>query len=67
MGRERGKVVAWLMFAVGLWLLFQGDIVSGVWLAAIAWFLHSAACASVQQMVLETRLGRVRVRDVARP
>jgi CBS domain-containing protein len=62
-----GKIVAWVMFAGGLWLLFQGDIVSGVWLAAIAWFLHNAASASVQQLVLETRLGKVRVRDVAQP
>lgn len=62
-----GKIVAWLMFAAGLWLLFQGDVVNGVWLAAIAYFLHSAASQSVQQMVLESRLGRVFVRDVARP
>jgi Zn-dependent protease/CBS domain-containing protein len=62
-----GKLVAWLMFAAGLWLLFQGDLVSGVWLGAIAWFLHNAASASVQQLVMETRLGRVRVGDVAQP
>jgi Zn-dependent protease/CBS domain-containing protein len=62
-----GKIVALLMFAAGVWLLFQGDIVSGVWLAAIAWFLYSAASSSMQQMDLEARLGRLRVRDVARP
>jgi Zn-dependent protease/CBS domain-containing protein len=62
-----GKVVAWLLFAVALWMLFRGDIVSGIWLAAIAWFLHNAASASVQQLVIETRLGKVRVGDVAQP
>jgi Zn-dependent protease len=62
-----GKVVAGLMVLAGGWLLFHGDIVSGVWLAAIAWFLYSAAGASVQQMVMETRLGRVRARDLAQP
>jgi len=62
-----GKIVAWLLFAVGLWLLFGGDVVNGIWLAAIAYFLHGAASGSVQQMVLETRLSRVRARDVARP
>lgn len=61
-----GKIVAWLMFAVGVWLLFQGDVISGIWIGAIAWFLHNAASASVQQLVLESRLGRVRVRDVAK-
>lgn len=62
-----GKVVAWLMFAAGLWLLYTGDVINGIWLAAIAWFLHNAAAASVQQVVLETRLGRLRARDVVRP
>lgn len=62
-----GKIVAWLMFAAGLFLVFQGDVVSGIWMAAIAWFLHNAASASIQQLVMETRLGRVRARDVVAP
>ena len=41
------------MFATGVWLLFQGDIVSGVWLAAIAWFLYSAA--SVEHAAARSR------------
>jgi CBS domain-containing protein len=61
-----GKVVAWLMFAYGLFLIFDGNYVNGIWLAAIAWFLHNAASNSVQQIVLETRLRRVRARDVVR-
>lgn len=61
------KVVAWLMFAVGIFLVVQGDIINGVWLGAIAYFLHSAASQSAQQMVLEAKLGKVQVRDVARP
>ena len=55
------------MALAGAWLLFQGDIVSGVWLGAIAWFLYSAASASVQQVAMEARLGRVRVRDLVQP
>ena len=35
-------------------------------MAAIAWFLHNAASASVQQVVFETRLRRVRARDITR-
>jgi Zn-dependent protease/CBS domain-containing protein len=62
-----GKVVAALMVLGGGWLLFNGDVVSGVWLAAIAWFLFSAASASVKQLDMEARLDRVSVRDVARP
>lgn len=62
-----GKLVAWGMFAFGLVLLFNGDVISGIWLAAIAWFLHNAASVSVQQFVFESRLSRVRARDVVRP
>ncbi len=59
-----GKLVAWGMFALGLLFLFQGDVISGIWLAAIAWFLHNAASDSVQHMVFETRLRRVRAADI---
>ncbi len=62
-----GKLVAWGLFAYGLFLLFDGAVISGIWLAAIAWFLHNAAASSVQQLVLETRLSRVRAADVVRP
>jgi Zn-dependent protease/CBS domain-containing protein len=62
-----GKVVAWLMFGVGLFLLFNGNVINGIWFSAIAWFLHNAASTSVQQAVIETRLGRLRARDVVRP
>ena len=59
-----GKIVAWGMFASALFLVFDGNYISGIWMAAIAWFLHNAASNSVQQLVFETRLRRVRARDV---
>jgi Zn-dependent protease len=59
-----GKLVAWGMFAAGLVFIYYGDFYNGIWLAAIAWFLHNAASNSVQQVVLETRLRRVRVSDI---
>jgi len=63
-----GKVIAWGLFAVGLVrILGAGDLFGGIWMAAIAWFLHNAASSSVQQVVFETRLRRVRARDITRP
>jgi Zn-dependent protease len=62
-----GKLVAWGMFAFALFLVFDGQYISGIWMAAIAWFLHNAASNSVQQLVFETRLRRVRARDVVAP
>lgn len=62
-----GRIVAALLFAGGAWLLFEGGLVSGIWLGAVAWFLFNAAGASIQQLVTETRLANVRVRDIAQP
>ena len=62
-----GKLAALLLFGVGLLLFVQGDVLNGVWFAAIAWFLNMAASASVEHVVLEDRLGRVKARDVVHP
>jgi Zn-dependent protease/CBS domain-containing protein len=62
-----GRLVAYGMFALAIWLiLVEEQLISGIWLGAIAWFLHSAASASVQQLIVEARLRRVRVADVLR-
>jgi Zn-dependent protease/CBS domain-containing protein len=62
-----GKVIAWGLFGFGLFqILALGNLFGGIWMAAIAWFLHNAASASVQQVVFETRLRRVRARDITR-
>jgi CBS domain-containing protein len=62
-----GKVVAYLMVAYAIFLFLNESVLGGLWTAAIAWFLHSAASNSVQQLVFETRLKRVRVADVVQP
>jgi Zn-dependent protease/CBS domain-containing protein len=63
-----GKIIAWGLFAFGLFrILGAGDLFGGIWMAAIAWFLHNAASTSVAQVVFETRLRRVRARDITRP
>jgi Zn-dependent protease/CBS domain-containing protein len=62
-----GKVVAYLMFAYAAYqILNDNNFIGGLWTAAIAWFLHQAASASVEQLVFETRMRRVRVRDIVR-
>ena len=62
-----GKIVAYLLFAYAIFLFLNESVIGGLWTAAIAWFLHNAASTSVQQLVFETRLRRVRVADVVRP
>ena len=62
-----GKLVAYGMFGIGILMVLDGNLVGGIWLAAIAWFLHNAASSSVEQMVFETRLSKVRAGDVVTP
>ncbi len=59
-----GRLVALLMFGYAAYLLVvENSVIGAVWTAAIAWFLYNAASGSVQQLVFEQRLKRVRVGD----
>jgi len=63
-----GKLVAYLLFGYAIYLfLVEDSVIGGLWTAAIAWFLHNAASSSVQQLVFETRLRRVRAGEILRP
>jgi CBS domain-containing protein len=44
-----GQVVAYLFILGGIFLAFRGEIVNGIWLAFIGWFLLNAADASYRQ------------------
>ena len=62
-----GKLVAYGMLGLGVYMFLVDDnIIGGLWMAAIGWFLHNAASTSVAQLVFETRLRRVRAGDVVR-
>jgi len=62
-----GKLVAFLMFGYAVYtVVVNNNFIGGLWTAAIAWFLFTAASGSVQQLVFEQRLRRVRVGDVIR-
>ena len=60
-------------FALILWGLSMlllppaGDFFNGLWIGAIGWFVQSSATASLQQVIMETRLRDVRVGQVFRP
>lgn len=62
-----GRLVALLFFIWGLVRVFDGDLIGGVWIAAIGWFLQSAAASSVEQLAVERAARDVRVRDIFRP
>ena len=62
-----GQLVAYGFLAWGFLRVLDGELLSGIWIAAIGWFLHGAASASLEQVVVDQRLRGVRVRDVLRP
>ncbi len=63
-----GEIVAWIFILGGLWIaFFRGDIIDGIWLAFIGWFLHNAAGATYQQSVLQRTLAGMDVRNLMDP
>lgn len=44
-----GRFVAFGFILVGVYFIFSGNIISGLWIAFIGWFLESAAQTQVQQ------------------
>jgi Zn-dependent protease len=62
-----GQLVAYGFFVWGFLRVINGDFLGGIWIAAIGWFLQSAASASVQQVKVEEVLSRTRVGRMLRP
>jgi Zn-dependent protease/predicted transcriptional regulator len=61
-----GQVVAYLFVFWGLWQMFTGNFIGGLWIAFIGWFLLSAAGGTVRQLALEEQLGGLTVGDIMR-
>lgn len=59
-----GQVIAYLLIFTGIWLFFTVDLIDGIWFGLIGWFLLNGAQAANSQMVLETMLKGVTVRQV---
>jgi Zn-dependent protease len=59
-----GQTVGYSMVAAGVWLVFSGGVVGGVWFAAIGWFLAQAAAGSSQHLRVQRMLEEVDAEDV---
>ena len=59
-----GRVIGFLMIAFGIFLLFTGNFLNGIWLAFIGWFLQSSARMGYRQLVFETAIKGIKVEDV---
>lgn len=63
-----GQILGWGFIALGIFLAFSnGDVLDGLWIAFIGWFLISAARVSRRQVMIRENSTGARVRDVMNP
>ena len=59
-----GRIVAFAFMFWGVLQIFAGNVVGGLWIAFIGWFLDSAAARSLEHAALQDLLAGYMVRDV---
>ena len=61
-----GRLLGFGLIALGFWQLFSPipNLIGGLWLILIGWFLRNAAAASYRELVLRTMLEGSRVKEV---
>jgi Zn-dependent protease len=59
-----GKAIAYLMIAAGIVLMFTGNIINGLWLAFIGWFLSNAASGSSRRVSVQHELQKYTVAEL---
>lgn len=62
-----GEVIAYLFILAGIWLFFTGDLIGGIWIGFIGWFLLSSARAANSQVMLQSMFRGVPVSQVMNP
>jgi len=59
-----GRVIGFLMIAVGIFFIFTGNFINGIWLAFIGWFLQTSAYMSYRQLIFDTSSKGYKVKDM---
>jgi Zn-dependent protease len=59
-----GRALSYLMVGVGVYLLARGEVVNGIWLGFMGFFLAQAARSAEVQSVITGRIEGLRVSDV---
>jgi Zn-dependent protease/predicted transcriptional regulator len=62
-----GRWLAYLLMAFGLLSAFAGNVLGGMWLVFIGWFLRNAAVSTYRQHMLLSLLSGVRAAQVMTP
>lgn len=59
-----GQGIALLFMLWGVWQVFTGAFINGLWIAFIGWFLRNASISGYRQVVIRDMLRDVRVGDL---
>jgi Zn-dependent protease len=65
--RTAGRIgvgFAYLLIAVGIFLAARGDLVNGIWLGVLGWFIAQSARAAVASTAFTERLDGITVADI---
>jgi len=58
-----GSAFGYLLIAFGIFLLLNNDLVNGVWLLLIGWFINQMSKESYQTMMLSDIFDKIKVRE----
>lgn len=61
-----GEWIAYTVMGIGVLMTFLGGLFSGIWFLLIGFFLRNASTASYEQLLIETTLSGINVREVMR-
>jgi CBS domain-containing protein len=59
-----GKFISYGFILIGIWWVFAGELISGLWIAFIGFFLLNAAQANVMQLTLRDALQGIVAEDL---
>jgi CBS domain-containing protein len=62
-----GQIVAYLLLLAGLWQLFAGNVLTGLWLGFVGWFMLQAANIANAQRTADALFQQTRVGKIMRP
>lgn len=59
-----GRVLGFMIIAVGVLFIFMGNFLGGIWFVFIGWFLQSSAQMGYRQVVFESSIKGIKVKEV---
>jgi predicted transcriptional regulator len=62
-----GRIFGWGLIILGLFQLFQGNFIGGIWLMFIGWFLSNAADSGRRAQSMREWLAGIKVSDMLNP